>query len=178
MNKIIKQNMYLMRINAITKVKFLLTVILTLSCTKEEGWTEKNVQPKTETNVNNQEIPPNQSKDWEEDKSTNISSDEYYVHYVFPEYGGGIKYRDTDGSLKDGPAPGNPFTHYHGGLNITIGPVKKGFNAYLSGTNNLNTSYHPTMKIQVSKNNSVMVDKGSYSFSNNGAYTLSYTIDF
>lgn len=105
------------------------------------------------------------------------SKDEYYVHYEFPVYGT-CQYRDCDGQLKDGPAPAHPFDKNPIHLNITIGPVKKGFNCYLTGQNGLNISLNPTMLIQVSKNSGVLVDKASYTFRDNGTHTLSYTIDF
>lgn len=105
-------------------------------------------------------------------------TDEYYVHYIFPVYGSNVLYRDVNNSLRSGSASGSPFGSSHPHLDVTIGPVKKGFEAYLSGQNHLNPYSSPTMKIQVSKNNGAFVDKCSYRFHGSESNTLKYTIDF
>lgn len=117
------------------------------------------------------------SKD-EADNNVVEDTDYYYVHYVFPIYGGNIKYRDADNQLKDGPTAGSPFGTNKGGLDINVGPVKKGFEAYLSGTNGYNVYYTPTMKIEVSKNNQPFVVKGTFTFRDYISNTLQYKIDY
>jgi len=91
-----------------------------------------------------------------------------------PQYGSNVLYRDIDGEMK------SAYDGVHAPkFDKTIGPVKKGFTATLSGKNNLN-SYNstPKMKIQVSKNNGVLVDKAELYFRNINEGTIEYTIDF
>lgn len=112
------------------------------------------------------ELAPEQKED----------TNEYFVHYEFPIYGSEIQYRDIDGELKNGPVPGGSMDS-KSGLNITIGPVKKGFNCYLKGKNYLNGG--GWMKIQVSKNSGVLVDKANLRIYDSGVMkVIEYTIDF
>lgn len=104
---------------------------------------------------------------------TPTEEDIYYVHYSCSKYSS-LHYRDADGSMA-------VWDYTNIALDMTIGPVKKGFEAELVGTCSLNTAKFPMARIQISKNGGPWVDKcvsviGVLDNGNN--VSLSYVIDF
>lgn len=93
-----------------------------------------------------------------------VSNDEYYIQYSasvnYPYILGAIHYatENGEGSVKD--CRSRSWTE-------TIGPVKKGFTAWLKVGND-----KATCKIQVSKNNSAFATKAT------GTQSVSFTINY
>lgn len=102
----------------------------------------------------------------------NDNGDEYYVRYYCSKYST-LSYTEADGKTTS-------WTNNNKALNVTIGPVKKGFQASLSGYCSMNPALHPAAGIQVSKNGGPMVDKCLVNINTyySGNVSLSYKIDF
>ena len=103
------------------------------------------------------------------DDATNQPTAEYYVHYVCSAYST-LSYKDENNQMVK-------WNETNKGLDVSIGPVEKGFEAVLTGQCGMNSSMHPEARIQISKNGSPWIDKGIQHISN-GIVTLTYVIDF
>ena len=96
------------------------------------------------------------------------NNDEYYVKYTisssFYKFGE-ISYADVNGT---GRAHEGNYSKTSTHWSITIGPVKKGFYAFVR----YNSGSADVVKIEVSKNNSPFAEKASGK--NSASYTINY----
>ena len=95
---------------------------------------------------------------------TVVNNDEYYIHYIvsanYPYIFSNVHYATEHGE-------GSFLNYQTRGWNETIGPVKKGFSAWVRADNGTSTC-----KIQVSKNGSAFATKATGS--NRASFTINY----
>lgn len=98
------------------------------------------------------------------DKNPADSNDNYYVRYIlsaYPSIVSKVTYADVNQMVTE------TLSVRNSGWTVTIGPVKKGFRAYVK-----TEEYTATAKIEVCKNSDPFALKAS------GVDSASYTIDY
>lgn len=97
-------------------------------------------------------------------------ADEYYIQYIVPgtsDFTPRFEYKDADGQIKES---------YKVTTEIAIGPVPKGFTAYLNAKSFIQGR---AITIAVSKNKSPWLVKASKKlYSGTDSKSIEYTIDF
>lgn len=109
------------------------------------------------------------SKDDASEELIEELTDEYYVHYISSVYST-VSYKDQTGKMVS-------WSNNKIAVDVSVGPVRKGFEAKMQGHCGLTPLKNPTARIQVSKNGGPWIDKKIVNI-NDGNVSLSYTIDF
>ena len=147
--------------------KFLIFLLIPLLCyTTACSRDDDQEPPQKEINEDVQQKPQdNNQNDQEDDTPIPEKKDEYYVRYTakYSRHLPGVTvYRNEKNKL---------VTVEKSNFEMVIGPVEKGFEAYLGGSNP-NALIQNSRKIEISKNGGVFMTKAT------GAYSLTYKIDF
>lgn len=154
---------------------FILLFVICSGCSREEPFDKeafkKEVIEEYEKNQKNNENKNNENtqagdKKEENEKEDKKKEDEYYVKYTATYISGddrcySLYYNEKYETVRV----------YGRNFEMVIGPVKKGFEAYLGGTPS-NMMVHPQKKIEISKNGGVFMTKAT------GSNDISYIIDF